>query len=546
MFLTCDGDFSDQMKAKARTRFIMGCFQGGRVYQTMVEAGLDALKNDIGAIKLYDGGKGKICYERVFPDELFVDDRAASKGKPREMFQRKYIPTDVLCSKWPDHADEIRAAVSKMPSASTTYAEPTIQGIVDDQVEVIEAWHLPSGDGAGDGRHCIVVAECALLDEEWTDDCFPFAFLRWCSIQGSFFGQGLAEQLYPIQKEIRILIQRIKTAHDLLGIPWVVRGPGATFKKGGITNKIGEIIDCPSGPPPEVKVHAVLAPEVYQHLDYLYNKAFAISGISELSATSRKPAGVESGVALRTLLDTETQRFALFVDAWQEFALDLARQTLHLARRMGNARTQWRQKEWAREIKWADVAEETESDKFVLQLWPVNLLPDTPAGKLAYVEQMITMGLISPDQGQSLLDFPDLEAFQRTNSAGRDIVEEIVEHMLTTGEFIAPTKYMPLMNPDGSPGVGIQIVQGSMLRGQINGWPEDKLALLQEWLEAAEAIVAPPAPAPAAPAPGVGMPPGPMVMPPGAHPMAGGPAPGGAPLGGGAPPMMQPPGMPPA
>jgi hypothetical protein len=42
-------------------------------------------------------------------------------------------------------------------------------------------------------------------------------------------------------------------------------------------------------------------PEVYNHLDRLYQRAYEISGISELSATGKKPAGLESGAALQDL-----------------------------------------------------------------------------------------------------------------------------------------------------------------------------------------------------------------------------------------------------
>lgn len=516
-YLTVDGDFSAQQKAKNRQRFVMGNFQGGEVYRKSIDVWMDSAICDIGAMKLFDDN-GKVGYERTFPSELLVDSRAAQDGNPRELFQEKWVSTDVLAAAYPDKAEQIKL------SASRRLGEvDKMSGMVDDMVRVYEAWHLPSGPGAKDGKRAIVVEHAVLVEEEWTDDSFPFAFLRWTKLREGFWGQGLVEQLAPLQSEITELLDKIQKAHRLLGVPWVLRNKGSEFNKGALTNQPGEIIDWDGAVEPKVQVHGIMAPEVYTYLDYCFQKAFEVSGVSQLSAMSKKPAGIESGVALRTLLDTETQRFAMAVDAWQQFFLDLARETTKCARRIGNPTATWRSKEWARQIPWKDVAgEEGEDDRFVLQLWPVNLLPDTPAGKLAYVEQMITMGLVSPDQGQSLLDFPDIEAFQRTNSAAKDMVDMMIEAMLTTGRYIAPSKHMPIVNPDGSPGMAIHVVQGALMRGKVNDWPDDKLAMLSQWLDEAIAIgkeimamLQPPAPEPMAapgapgPAPGV-MPPGPM------------------------------------
>jgi hypothetical protein len=478
MYLTSDGDFSAQMKAKNRQRFVMGHFHSENVYRKGRRALQDALQCDIGAMKIVGekGAKG-VRYERVHPNEIHVDEKAAQHGEPRELFQRKLVPTDTLAAVWEDFEDQIFQSATQKTSDST-------RGLVDDLVELVEAWHLPSKKDKSDGRHVICVKNAVLLEEPWKDDSFPFAFIRFTELASGFFGLGLVEQLSGIQQEITTLVRRIKKAHDILGVPWVKKPGGCTWKAGSGTNEIGVVMEY-DGPEPKVEVHAIMAPEVYSHLNYLFEKAFEVSGISQLSATSRKPAGVESGVALRTLLDTETQRFSLLVEAWQEFYLEIARQTIFAARRCGNPVAKWRSKEWVREIQFSDV--DDEDDKFDLQLWPTNLLPDTPAGKLAYVEQMITIGLIGPEQGQSLLDYPDIEAFQRENNAGRDNIEMIVEHMMVHDDYIAPTKFMNLA-------LSKNVIQANLLRAQVNGWPEEKQSMLAQWLDAADAILNPPPP----------------------------------------------------
>jgi hypothetical protein len=46
---------------------------------------------------------------------------------------------------------------------------------VSDQVTVAEAWHLPSGPGAKDGLHLIVLENVELTSDKWTR---PYLSLR--------------------------------------------------------------------------------------------------------------------------------------------------------------------------------------------------------------------------------------------------------------------------------------------------------------------------------------------------------------------------------
>jgi hypothetical protein len=470
-FLTVDGSFEEQQRAKGLQRFIMGNFQAGGVYQKNKDVFLDAGICDIGAIKVYDND-GEIGYERVFSDEIVVDEQAAISSEPVEVFQRKFVARDILAAAYPDSESDIRHSAAPSLSAADM--------VTVDLVEVIEAWHLPSGPESGDGRHSIVVNNATLLDEEWDEKWLPFSFLRWTKRRRGFDGQGLIEQLQPIQEELNELLVKSQETMGLLGVPWVIVPEGCELVGDHLTNEIGAVIKTRGPGKPEVMIHPSIHPEVMARIEFLFNKMFEISGLSQLSATSRKPAGVESGVALRTLLDTETQRFALLVDGWQEFHLELARLTVKMARRMAKDNPDFgvvfHDKELARKIKWSEV--DLEEDKYRLELWPVNLLPDTPAGKLAYVEQMITIGLIDPEQGRSLLDYPDIEAFQKLANAATDDAKMLIDHMLMEGDYIPPEPFQNL-------GMCINLMQSAWLRGRINGYPQDKLDLLSRWMREA-------------------------------------------------------------
>lgn len=523
-FVTIDGSLEEQLQAKGLQRFTIGSFLGGGAFREGQRAGKDAKICDIGAVKLVPDGKGHVGYQRVHPNDILVDEEGARNGKTDELFHRDWIACDVLCARFPDKEEQIKASLQKAPNSS---------GSLTSFVEVAEGWHLPTAkkdeSAKPNGRRVLCIRTEVLEVEEWTDDTFPFGFIRWNERSQGFFGIGLVEALEPKQRELNEISAKISDGHALLGVPWVTKGPGSDVKQGAITNEIGEVIESAGGQPVEVRVHQIMAPEVYAYRQRLIDDGFEEAGISQLSAMSKKPAGVESGVALRTLLDAETTRFGMWVEAWQNFFLDLARETIKCARRMGNACAFYKERDWAFKIDFKEV--DLSDDRYHLQLWPTALLPETPTGKLATVEQMITIGLINPDQGMSLLDFPDLEAFQRWNLAAKDNAEMIIENILRKGEegYIAPNKFMNLK-------LSIQLMQSALLRGQIQGWPRDRLMLLERWCNEAAGLpemqMAMPPPMPQPPAGGPAMAPPP-------------PEPGPAPIIGG-PPEMQPPGPMPA
>lgn len=506
MPLTVDGDFELQQKAKEMERFIMGTIHGERAYESGRESWMDGAICDIGAMKTVEDYEGsRVRLERVFPDEIIVDEEAAINGQPRDLFQRKWLPADVLAGMFTKQKEEIREA-----QTSSTLA---LRAVTTHLVEVLEAWHLPCSEGAKDGRHCIVVRGCTLADDEWEDEDFPFEFIRWNKRRRGFYGQGLVEQISGLQNELTALMHDTGLAIQIHGRPCLLVDEQSGVKIDHLSNSPALIIKYKGGPgmKPELSTHATSHPEVMQRINFIFEKVYEISGLSQLSAQSKKPAGIESGVALRTLLDSESQRFSLAIEMWQDFWLGIARKIIDAARRMSRAgkppKAVLGARHAARTINWSEV--DLDRDRYQLQLWPTNLLPDTPAGKLAYVEQMITMGLLDPQEGKSLLDYPDIDASNSLSNASREDLMRMIDQFLMDGEdaYIPPD--LELMNLE----LGIRLMQEAWLRGRVNGYEEWRLQPLVNWVrEAKRLLQAAQQPPPAPPA--EMMPPGPQMMPP--------------------------------
>jgi hypothetical protein len=133
-----------------------------------------------------------------------------------------------------------------------------------------------------------------------------------------------------------------------------------------------------------------------------------------------------------------------------------------------------RKKKTIEDIKWADV--KMDRDSFKMQLFPTNILPTTPAGRLQTVQDLMQGGFIQPDQALDLLDFPDLQQYFSLRTAAVDDIKMQIELMLEDGVYQPPEKYQNL-------NLALEMVQSAYLRAKTNNVSEDRLELLRTYME---------------------------------------------------------------
>ena len=466
-YLTSGGDWEMQRKAKRLTKFTSGQFYGSKIYEVAPKVFLDACVFGTGVMKIFEHD-GEIKCERVFPDEIVVDDLEARYGNPRQMFQRKVVDKQVLASLFPEFAEDIHNA-SSVEDDDTLYR-------ASEQIECIEAWHLPSSKDAKDGRHVIAIENATLMDDSWERDDFPFAFIRWTNRLLGFFGQGLAEQLTGIQVEINRLLRNIQQQMHL-ATPKVFVESGSKISKAHINNEIWGVIEY-AGTPPQFFVPKTVSGEIFSHLDRLFNRAYEIAGVSQLAAGAKKPAGLESGVALREFQDIESERFLMVAKAYEQLFLDAADQMIDIAREVSARGESFevisQGDDDIEKIKWADI--DLERNEYVMKVYPTSLLPTTPAAKLQKVIEMLQAGMLTQQEARALLDYPDLEAVNNMATASQEIFNMMIERILEKGIYQAPEPYMNLA-------MGIQMMQSAYLRAKINNVPEMRLDLFRRFIE---------------------------------------------------------------
>ncbi len=514
MFLTEDGDFSEQRRAKVLSQFVAGVFYEGKAYETTSMSFLDGAVFGTGLAKTYireEKEYSKIVVERIFPEEIIVDEMEGRYGNPRQIFQQKHIDRYQLIQDYPEM--EANLEVTKRAN------EKSIMGSAEngDQLLVIEAWRLPSGPDATDGKHAIIVENGTLLHEDYTRDRFPFSKIIWNPNLLGYFGHGLAQELRRIQQEINKTAKRIQAAQHRIARPTIYVERGSKIVKAHLRNAVADVVEY-TGTPPVTDTPQAVNPEMYAYLEYMWQKGFEIAGISQLSAGGKKPAGIDSAVAMREYQDIETERFSQVALGYDDFILDISAQIVHCAREAyekdNNFAIRFAGKDFIKTIKWSDV--NMAEDQYIMKIEGTSSLPKTPAGRTAMAMDLRGMGLIDEKEALSLIDYQDTDSVVGLKLAGYDDIKATIEELLD-GKYTPPS---PLQDLES----GKVMVHLAMLKAKRSGAPERITELGIRWVEearaelgkAAAAMVPPPPPQlPPGPPGSEGLPP---ALPPGGPP----------------------------
>lgn len=440
VFLTDNGDYKERNMAKKLNNFVQGEFYQCKAYEKAAIALRDACVEGTGVLKIYETPDKKVGLDRVLLTELLVDPNEAMYGEPRQLFQLKLVDRDVLIENFPKFKSILEQAAKAYPDNSANASKT-----VSDQVMVVEAWHLRSGKEAKDGRHTIACSAGMILDEEYEKDSFPFVFLHYSPRLLGFWSQGVAEQLMGTQIEINSLLYTISRAIKLVGVPRVFQEKGSKVSKAHHNNDVGVIIEY-SGVKPSYEVAPCVPQELYTQLERLIKFGYQQCGVSALEAGAQKPAGLNSGEAIRSYDDISTDRFASLSRRYDNFFVDLAYQVIDLAKdiaeREGKYQTIYPNKDGTKEIDLPKVS--LLKDPFVIQCFNMSSLPRDPAGRMQKVTEMIQSGMITIREGRRLLDFPDLQQMEKLANASEERIFKILDEIIEEGKYTPPDPFMDL------------------------------------------------------------------------------------------------------
>ena len=466
-FLTSGGDSKTQRKAKKLNQFVEGVFYALDVYEKGELCARDAAVYGDGLLHIHERN-GRVVADRAMLSEFWVDEREAQYGEPRQMHRVTEADRGVLERAFKGKATEIEKAIGP---ESDSARGPSVA----DVVMVRESWRLPSGPEAKDGKHVISLAGAVLFSEKWEHDFFPFARMSWCRRDWGFWAQGAAEQIAPTQIEINKLNMTIQRAHQLSGSFVIFLENGSKVVKAHLDNEIGRIVNY-TGTKPEYETPPICPPELYQQLENLIKRAYELVGVSQLSAVSQKPEGLNSGKALREMNDIESDRFNTISKAYERFYLQAARIAIAVSRGIAKGEGRYEVsvpgKKFLKTIDWKSI--DLEEDDYTMQCFPISSLPSDPAGRLQTVQEYIQAGMIPLDVGQKLLEFPDLQQFETLNNAMEDRLQEILDGIVDDGEYEEPQPYYNLKRAK-------ELVLQYIVLGESQHLDEERLEMLHRF-----------------------------------------------------------------
>jgi hypothetical protein len=533
------GNWKLQWNAQQLDKYIRGTMYEHRGDELLSDMRLQSMILGTGGIKVYNDGR-QVCAETTLSSEWWVDASEARYRRPRTFYQEKAYDRDELKAMFQDYADQIEGSKSSANDRIPFFW--TGADTTSDMLYVVEAWHMPSvlpkdDEEKTDGRHVICLPDLTLLNEEWRRSRPPVAWMRWSLRGRGFWGAGLVEDLISQQLEYNATLQARQEAMRYMSAPYWAVEKGSKVIKSHLSDEIGRIVEF-VGTPPVPQFPKGVDNAVFQHGESVRRQMFEDSGISQLAASMQKPAGLNSGKAIRTYVDLESERIISALHQSEQAVLDYAELILDESEALAKVNPDLAvvfvgDKNMER-VEFGKAR--MDRDKFRLKIAPISALSQSFAGRLQDVYELRDLGLVSDkSEMRQLLGMPDLAESDNRALAQRNMLLRVIEEqILKKGQYVQPD---PLWDMK----LALTLALESLSEAEFNeGLEPGNVDLLRQFIaEVALKIsgsAAPSAPmtetAPTAPAlpfaPEGPMVPGAMPMPPGGAPLPAGPVPPGA------------------
>ncbi len=461
-----EADWDEWDRAKNYSRWLEGALDDANVYEEAYpQAGAFMLIHGTGPIRVgweETGEKtAKIKAWAVNPRYLTVDRLEAKHGRPRNLYQKDHIDRWQLFDTYKEEREDFFGTVEERLTGiqKVTSNDDNELGYGNttrcDMVTVREAWHLPSGANAKDGRHVIWIRGCTLVDEEFNWDTFPFIWMRFGIRMEGFWGESAVKRLAPTQKLLDKLNKKIDESQDVMGVPRILIGndcklvlehiddiPGGIIKVEGNINNIKDWnAQCVTG-------------ELYQDRDSAPQKMRSLLGVSDFEADQQIPQGMRdvSGAMLERWVDQGQARHAMSHAEYENSVPKLSYLFMMQAEQcqeMGYdvvtaGPADSHNKSSIEELSFKEV--HIDRKRLRLRVQPMSQLPQTFAGKVEAFEKLKQAGY-ALDQKTALrmIEIPDLQGQSDLLVSDEEIIFKNLSHMCRTGEYMAP---MPFDNLD--------------------------------------------------------------------------------------------------
>ena len=252
---------------------------------------------------------------------------------------------------------------------------------------------------------------------------------------------SIADMLKGIQVEVDELMMRISDASVLNPAQTILLGNASNIKVGQLNNKVGNVVQYNSQNPDGAGVNVVtpefISSQYITLLDNLIEKAYNMVGISQLSAQGKKPSGLDSGVALATQADIESDRFQVLLDQYIRTFTELAKIVVKVFEANKDI---IKPNRYNLKLTWGDV--EKEYDKMRIQFSAADNLSKDPSEKLKQLQTLAMAGIIPATQIASLLELPDINRGYSVANNAWNACQTLIDQCIYEDKYEIPD-YVP-------------------------------------------------------------------------------------------------------
>lgn len=406
---TLNGSYKEMQTALQTQQFFDIFYEAQNVHMTVSKAFEDACIFDTGAIYI---DKDTCSIKKCLPWQVYARPAELAYGKlTRIYYEQNDYPVTLL-------PEGITAKFKKKVSY-------TDYGIYYDTFNKVKA-HIIAG-------HVVKV-------EPWNYDVLPFVFLYYSKPNIGTTSLSVVDILYTLQNEVDMLVAKISAAAELTPGNTVFLPEGGSIKATQLNNGVGNVLTYRptpnmTGSPVTVATPAFIDGQYQMLLNDLIQRAYELVGISQLSAMSQKPTGLDSGIALSTMESIESDRFETQLKQVINAYVDIARVCVELfdGDILPNSNRRL-------SISWNDIRKANDSLK--IQFSAADALSKDPSTKLQQLQALAQSGIIPQSRIAALMELPDIQSgFSLANNAV-NAVYAVINDCIENNNFELPT-YVP-------------------------------------------------------------------------------------------------------
>lgn len=403
---TIKGNFHDIQIAKAAQQYFDLIYDDLNIYKTVSMCFRDACIFDTGVIFIDRNNK---IVERVYPWTVYLDPSESQYNKQTHvLWKRVSYPTTLL-------PDDIENKDNKQYITWNRYYSIKDHVVVD---------YIPELD--------------YYKEESWEPKILPFLFIHYETPQHGLSSQSVVDLLYGIQAEIDKILMKIEAATTSTPLNIICAPEDSTIKSDKLTNEIGQFVTYTqtpnmTGSPISVVTPAFIDPQCISWLEQLKSDAYELVGISELSAMSKKPSGIDSGVALQTLENVESDRFQTQLNQILVLYTNIAKAMIDLYPENEDILPQIKERA---NIKWSDILKI--KDKMTIQFSAADSLSKDPSTKLQQLQMLAQSGILPANRIASLMNMPDLELGYSFADNSLNAIQSVIQDCIENDDYEVP------------------------------------------------------------------------------------------------------------